>query len=175
MASVETQISSFLKKYSPGIAAELRAARAILHSRFPRGCELVYDNYNALVFAFATSERASEAVLSIAGYPRWVTLFFLHGTKLEDPHHLLEGSGSQVRGIRLASAKQLEEPRIVALIEAAVRPRRSAFLAAPPLQTVIRSISAKQRPRRPTQKVSPPAARLRRGKSPKNSNKKGDA
>ncbi len=147
-SDAEAQVESFLAKYSPAIAAELRTARGRLQALFPRGHELVYDNYNALVFGFAAAERTSDAFLSVAGYPNWVTLFFLHGANLDDPSRLLQGAGSQVRSIRLRSAEQLDEQPVQALIEQAARPYREALLRAAPLQTTIKSVSAKQRPRR---------------------------
>jgi hypothetical protein len=145
----EAQIKSFLAKYAPGIAAELRAARAALRALFPRGHELVYDNYNALVFAFSPTERSSEAFLSIAGYPRWITLFFLPGTGLHDPDGLLQGSGSQVRNVRLESARQLRTPAVRKLLAQAMAPHRDALKQAGPLATTIKGVSARQRPRRP--------------------------
>jgi hypothetical protein len=164
-APVEAQIAPFVEKYSADVAAQLRAARAHLRSRFPRGFELVYDNYNALVFAFAPTVHASEAVLSIAGYPRWVTLFFLRGVELDDPTHLLQGAGSQVRGIRLATPAQLEQSDVAALIEQAAAPYRSAFASAEPLQTVIRAVSAKQRDRRPSSAPARPASLRKRARA----------
>jgi hypothetical protein len=149
-SNAEAQIESFLAKYSPAIAAELRAARGRLQAFFPRGHELVYDSYNALVFGFAATARTSDAFLSVAGYPKWVTLFFLHGATLDDPGHLLQGTGSQVRSIRLRSAEQLAEQPVQALIEQAARPWHEALLRAAPLQTTIKSVSAKHRPRRPS-------------------------
>ena len=80
-ASVEVQIESFLAKYSPTLAGELRAARLRLRSLFPRGHELVYDNYNALVFGFAPTNRTAHGFLSVVGYPKWVTLFLLKAAK----------------------------------------------------------------------------------------------
>jgi hypothetical protein len=81
-ASIESRIDSFLGKYTPEIEAQLRDARTRLRALFPRGFELVFDNYNALVFGFSPSERSREAFLSIAGYPKWTTLVFLHGVDL---------------------------------------------------------------------------------------------
>jgi Domain of unknown function (DU1801) len=144
----EKKIESFLKKYSPEIATELRAGRKRLHKLFPRGYELIYDNYNALVFAFSASERATDLVLSIAGYPKWVTLFFANGATLSDPYKLLQGSGSRIRGVRLTSADDLDDPQVLALIKQAQSMKAAELRAAKPLQTVVRSISAKQRPRR---------------------------
>lgn len=158
--STETEIASFLGRYTPEIAQALQAARRRLQARFPRGYELVYDNYNALVFGFGPSERASEAILSVAGYPRWITLFFLHGVELEDPAGILEGSGAQVRSVRLDAADHLDAPAVRALIDQAIDSRRVGLDAAPPLTTVIKSVSEKQRPRRPS-----PAARGRRTSS----------
>ena len=147
--TAESQIAEFLAKYAPAIQADLREARGRLRALFPRGFELVYDNYNALVFGISPTERTSDAFLSIAGYPRWVTLFFLHGTKLEDPTGLLEGQGKQVRRIRLGRPSDIAAPEVAALIAQAARPHQPAFLAAPALGTVVKSISVKQRPRRP--------------------------
>lgn len=151
-SSPESQISRFLAKYSPNVAAQLREARTNLRASFPRGFELVFDNYNALVFAISPTEKSSEAFISIAGYPRWITLFFLHGVKLSDPQRLLEGSGKQVRSIRLETAASISKPAVAALIAQAVRPHRRALQAAPILSTIIKSVVAKQRPRRPARK-----------------------
>jgi len=146
---VEAQIKTFLAKYSPDVKKQLQLARAQLRALFPRGHELVYDNYNALVFGFSATERSSDAFLSVAGYPRWVNLFFLNGVGLKDPKRLLQGAGVQVRSIRLSSAAQLLEPDIQALISQAIKPYRKALDKAPALQTVIKSVSATQRARRP--------------------------
>ncbi len=98
------EIAGFLAKFSPAIQKEARAARRAIRAILPTATELVYDNYNALVFAFAPGERASEAILSIALYPSWVTLFFLHGKGLADPDKLLRGAGTMVRQRTLSTA-----------------------------------------------------------------------
>src|SRR5436190_20784030 len=104
------QLDTFLARYDPEVAAVARAARAELRKRLKGAFELVYDNYNALVIAFGSSERASEVICSIALYPRYVTLFFLQGAELPDPAGRLQGAGSVVRGLRLESAATLDEP-----------------------------------------------------------------
>ena len=148
-SAMETRIATFLDKYSAEVASELRDARIRLRAKFPRGFELVFDNYNALVFAFSPSERTSDAFISVAGYPRWVTLFFLRGADLDDPAGLLEGQGKQVRSIRLKRPEDLNSREVEALIVQAIRPHATALLAAPELTTIVKSVSAKQRPRRP--------------------------
>jgi hypothetical protein len=143
------QLTSFLARYSPEIRAVTWSAYRKLRQRLPGATVLVYDNFNALVIGFGASERASEAVLSLALYPRWINLFFLYGATLPDPDGILLGSGSQVRRILVESAATLDRPDVRRLIAEAVR------RADPPVATkgrgpiVIRAISKKQRPRRP--------------------------
>jgi len=145
---VEHQIDGFLARYSPPVEALLREARSRMRALFPRGHELVYDNYNALVFAISPSGRTPDCFLSVTGYPRWVTLFFAHGNELDDPHGLLEGEGKHIRGVKLKSPADLDAPALRALVDQAVRLRQAALDLAPPLATTIKGVSAKQRPRR---------------------------
>jgi len=147
-AGVESQIDVFLARYAPPIEARPRDARARLRARFPQGHELVFDNYNALVFGISPSERSTESFISIAGYPRWVTLFFLNGADLEDPEGLLEGEGKQIRGVRLNEGADFDSPAVQALVAQACTPWRERLAAAPPLATTLKAIAEKQRPRR---------------------------
>jgi uncharacterized protein YdhG (YjbR/CyaY superfamily) len=146
--SAEAAIKGFLAKYDPAIASQLRACRRKIRALVPRGFEMVYDNYNGLVFGFSPTERPSDGLLSIVGYPRWVGLAFLQGASLADPDGLLQGTGRQVRGLRLRGPTDLDEPKVRSLIARAMAPEAEAFASAPPLRTILKSISAKQRPRR---------------------------
>ena len=143
------QLDSFVDKYTPRVASLARAAFAWMRKRFPGATVLVYDNYNALAIGFGSSEKASEAVFSIALYPRWVSLFFLRGAALPDPRRRLIGSGKQVRHIVLDRIEVLEEPAVLALIEAAAARSALPSVAAASGKIVIKSISPRQRPRRP--------------------------
>jgi len=144
----KAQLDAFIDRYSPEVASDARRALSFLETRLLTTTRLVYDNYNALVVGFGSSDKVGDIILSIALYPRWVTLFFLRGIDLPDPHGLLEGTGAQVRSVRLKPIERLEAPEVVALVDAAVE-------RAPPLPAngkgalIIKSISAKQRPRRP--------------------------
>ena len=138
-----------MARYEPGIAALAKAALAKLRARLPAACELVYDNYNALVIGFGPSERASDAIFSIALYPRWVTLFFLKGATLPDPAKILKGSGKIVRHLVLADASDLDKPVVRTLMAEALKRADPPFDPKAESRLVIKSISPKQRPRRP--------------------------
>ena len=156
----ERQIEGFLSKYTPELIAAGKDARKRMRERISGGTEFVYDNYNALVFGFGPTDRPSDAVLSLALMPRWVTLCFLKGAPLPDPKKLLRGSGNIVRNIRLDSVERLEDPDVRNLITEAIGGASPGFpnVNAPPV-TVIKSVSAKQRPRRPS---SPKTRRSRK-------------
>ncbi|MDM4764750.1 DUF1801 domain-containing protein [Pelomonas sp. SE-A7] len=145
----EARIAGFIAAYDARMIEEIADCRRRMQALFPRGIEFVYDNYNSLVFGYGPNERASEAVLSLACFPRWVTLCLLWGVKLPDPKGLLKGEGKQVRSLRLAEPADLENADVLALIRAAIQPSEAALSAAPPLRTVIRAVSVKQRARRP--------------------------
>ncbi len=143
------QLESFMSRYAPEVAACARRALIRMRKRLPGAVELVYDNYNALVIGFGPSERASEAIFSIALYPRWVNLFFLQGASLPDPAGRLRGNGKFVRNIVLRDATEMDEPEVRKLIDEAVRRASTPIDGNSRRRLVIRSISAKQRPRRP--------------------------
>jgi hypothetical protein len=150
MGSVDakSRIAEFLGRYSPEVRARLKQARRKLRALFPRGYELVFDNYNALVFAISPTESAADAFVSVAGYPRWLTLFFLRGAALDDPNGLLQGTGKQVRGVRITTTTRVDSPRVKALVRQAADAHAAAFGVAPKLRTIMKTELETQRPRR---------------------------
>ena len=144
----ENQLQALIERYSPEVASDAERALAILGERLPTATRLVYDNYNALVVGFAPSDKASQAILSIALYPSYVRLFFLRGVDLTDPAGILEGDGAQVRSVKLKPISRIETPEVGALVDAAVA-NSYPLPATGKGRIIIKSISAKQRPRMP--------------------------
>jgi hypothetical protein len=141
------QLAAFLARFSPEIVALAKTARAKLQQRLPGAVEMVYDNYNALVIGYSPTERPSDAILSLVIFPKRVSVCFIQGKHLPDPHRVLVGDGNQVRFIRLdADAAILDTPPIRALVSEAIAFGETPFAGRGRL--VIRAISAKQRPRR---------------------------
>lgn len=153
------QLDAFIAKFDPAVAAVARDALRIMEKRLPGATRIVYDNYNALAIGFGPSDRASDAVFSIAVFPRWVSLFFFQGVELSDPDRLLKGAGNRIRHIVLQEARDLERPEIRALM------REALAIADPPIPNrgkaplIIRSVSPKQRSRRPPKATSRAAPR----------------
>ncbi len=148
-ATPKQQLDGFLDKFLPEVARDARKALAKLKKRMPTATIMVYDNYNSLAIGFVPGERPSEAILSIAVFPQWVTLCFLQGAKLPDPTKRLKGSGNTVRSVRLIPLTVFDEPDIQSLIDAALASAKVKLPTTGKSTLVIKSISAKQRPRRP--------------------------
>ncbi|MFM9996012.1 MAG: DUF1801 domain-containing protein [Phycisphaerales bacterium] len=153
------QLEEFIGEYSPPVARVARGALARVRRLLPGAVQMVYDNAYALVIGFGATDRASQAVVSIAIYTDHVTLCFIWGVDLADPDGLLQGGGNQVRWLRLAAAADLDKPVVKRLI-------RAAAASPTPFDTKtkrgvmqIRAVSGKKRPRRPAEKRQPPRGR----------------
>ena len=145
MPDAEKRLREFIAKFEPRHQSLIRAARKAMRARLPGAYELVYDNYNFFVIGYSPTKRPSDSIFSVAAAANGVNLFFLRGASLADPEKVLQGSGRQVRFIRVPTIDVLDRPEVKALIKAAIA-------KAKPLEgggtLVIRSVSAKQRPRR---------------------------
>lgn len=144
----QEQLDGFIDKFTPDIAATIRRAVAMVSVRLPGATILVYDNYNALAIGFGASDKVRSIVCSVAGYPRWVSLFLSNGPTLPDPEGLLAGEGRTVRHVKLISDR-MDSPAVAALIDAAAASVATPIDPAGEGRLVIKSISAKQRARRP--------------------------
>jgi hypothetical protein len=151
----QEQFEGFLSKYEPGVAAEAKKSLAKLRKLIPNAIEMVYDNYNALAVGFCPGMRPSEAIISIAVMPEWVSLCFLQGAGLPDPEKRLLGSGNVARHIKMKKgAVTLDEPAVQALIAQALVRAKVPIPAGQKRQFIIKSVSGKQRPRRPVAALS---------------------
>jgi hypothetical protein len=155
------QLATFIQKFTSEIASLAKPILAKMRTRYPTALELVYDNYNALAIGFSPTERASEAIFSIALFPRWIHLFFLQAKGLPDPDKRLQGSGSVAKHIRLESPATLDEPAVRTLMQEAIARAKVPLDPKGKHRLIIKSVSAKQRPRRPAE----PASTTRRTKT----------
>src|SRR5579871_1348202 len=152
-AAAERQLDAFLAKYDPEIEAFSRRALARMRKLVPGAVEFIYDNFNWLVIGFGPTERPSEAIFSLVLPPGRVTLCFLQGAGLPDPHKRLRGSGNVVRNLRLydlgkSDANVLDDPEVLELINVALHRAKVPMTRGARRKTILRAISARQRSRR---------------------------
>lgn len=125
MAGEKAYLNRAIRRYSPEVAGTAQAGLKKLRARFPGARQLVYERRQSLPIGFAPAGGGS-AVFSLVLYPRWVRFFFLEGAAIDDPEGRLEGSGSQVRSIRVnKDAAILDDPYIRALMAQALKMARA--------------------------------------------------
>lgn len=160
--SGSSQLKTFMSEYAPDIRTVANDALTKLRARLPGATQFVYNNY-ALTIAFSPTDRPSHAVVGITLYPRWINLGFMEGALLDDPQHVLAGSGTQFRHVRLKAASDLDAPALSALIDQAVANADARFDPRRRPSISIRTVSAKKGPRRPgTRQASSGTASPRR-------------
>ena len=141
------QLTEFIAKFKPEMGKLIRAARSKMRSLMPQALELVYDNYNFFVIGYGPTEKAGDAIFSLAAQAKGLSLCFLQGARLPDPHKLLRGNGNVVRNIHLESADGLDDPNVRQLIDIALNRAKTRIPVDGSHRLIIKSISAKQRPR----------------------------
>jgi hypothetical protein len=139
------ELVALLARFDPAIRTLVREARTKLRRRMPTAIELVYDNARALAIGFASSERPSDTIVSLAIYSRGVNLYFIYGAALPDPNHLLLGSGNQGRFVRLESAEMLDRREIEDLLAAAIAEGDTPLPKSGRGRFIIKSVSPKRR------------------------------
>lgn len=112
------ELLPLLARFAPRIRALVPEARRRLRQHLPTAIELVYDNARRLAFGFASSERASDIIVSLVVDARGASLCFPNGIQFPDPNRLLMGRGKR-RCVRLESAAQLDDPAVTAMLRAA--------------------------------------------------------
>src|SRR5579871_1377804 len=95
------------------------AARTLILEEAPEASEFVYEVYT-IADHFAFTERPSDAFVFTTTHANWVNLGFNFGSRLADPFGLLRGEGKWIRHVRIAQAKDLENPGVRELVKAAI-------------------------------------------------------
>jgi len=121
-AVAATDVNAYIAAREAPIAAILEAARRAIHEELPGAVEWV-NGWKMLAFGPQAKMNAMVFVLD----PRTdrVNLEIAGGAELDDPTHLLEGTGKSARHIKLRDPADLERPEVRLLIRAGATARPS--------------------------------------------------
>ncbi len=101
------------------VSTAIAARKAVL--KLAGECsELIYETY-CISNAFTFTGKQGQGFIHIATYAKHVNLGFDHGTKLEDPEGLLQGTGKLIRHIRLNGVSDMKRESVARLIRGAVQ------------------------------------------------------
>ena len=165
MTNAETQLAGYFAKYEPAMVRLGKALRAKMRARLPGLNELVYvyDRQDSLVIAYSPTEGGggSDALCSIAVYPRQVNLYFTQGALLSksDPNRLLQGRGKTVRHVVLNTVADFDRAEIEVLMAAALKLAKLRLDVGAKGSVIIKAEAQKQRARRASKVARPASAR----------------
>ena len=143
----EAQLRAYIEMFDPKQQRLIRSVRSAVRRRLPTANELLYDYYTFFVIAYSSTDHPTDSIVSFAARADGVRLYLMHGPQLPDPKKLLQGSGKQVRFIRVEAARQLAHPDVEALIAAAIDQARVPLPSTGRGRLDSRSVSAKRRRR----------------------------
>jgi hypothetical protein len=107
-------IDGYLEKKDPGLRKIAGALRALL-KKTVKGCS---ESVNP--WKIPTFESNGPMSMLMVG-KKHVTFGFLRGASLSDPEKLLEGTGKNLRHVKLCSLEDLQNPALTKLIVAAMK------------------------------------------------------
>ena len=104
----------------PELIKLFKDLRQFILDQYPQCNELLYHTH-ALTAVFSVSDKLSDAFCMIPIYSKHLNLGFNKGTKLNDPRHLLTGTGNLIRHIDIKTTKDYRNPGVKTLVKEAVR------------------------------------------------------
>jgi hypothetical protein len=112
-----TPFEAFLAGRDPQAATLARKLQALLRRSLPGAIETADRDHWGI--GRGTGNR--DTLFVISPQKSYVTLGFSDGASLPDPGGILEGAGKRHRHFKVRDALQLDDPRLMRLIQAAVR------------------------------------------------------
>lgn len=113
----------FLAPYSADVRELARAARALIFDLMPGVSEHVYPAMKVIRYGLEGNKMAG-LVCFLGPTKAGVSLGFNHGTSLPDPKKLLEGTGKNLRHVKLKNLEDVKEPALRALLKAELNEAR---------------------------------------------------
>lgn len=116
-------VDDVLKDVVEPLRAIVLRLRDIVIELDPDTTEQPRPGDNALSYGVGP-RKMKDGYAYIAPQKSYVNLGFYRGTSLPDPHGLLEGTGKNLRHIKLRNLEEAEQPAVRELMAAAVADRR---------------------------------------------------
>ena len=99
----------------PLVCEYVEALREIVRSAAPRAKEIAYRGWRIVAYV------GDSTFCYIAPLRNGANLGFYRGASLSDPHQLLEGTGKNLRHVKIRSPQDLRGPALKALVRQAHR------------------------------------------------------
>jgi hypothetical protein len=108
-------VKEFLSNYPEEIRRMSAELRNVARKVMPGAHEFLY--YDAINYSL--NDSPLERICYISPVQRYVTLGFLFGARLDNPHQLLQGIGKRARHVKIRTLEEARNPVLKELIKAA--------------------------------------------------------
>lgn len=124
-AVAEITVSEQLKRVPAVVRPTVQAARRTVRSIAPKASEVAYQSRpprsKSAMWKLVRYTLDDEPVVAIGTFPTYATLFFYRGRELEDATGSLEGSGKDLRFLRLHTPADAARANVKQLVRKAFR------------------------------------------------------
>ncbi|WP_433928089.1 DUF1801 domain-containing protein [Sorangium cellulosum] len=120
--SDDPAVAALLSEYPPAAQQLTLRVRKLLLRIIPDVHEQVYPGWR--IISFRMGDGHKHQICWLAPQRFGVNLGFEQGAELPDPNGLLTGSAKQARNVHIRSAKDVDVPKIAALVAAAIELHR---------------------------------------------------
>ncbi len=114
-----TSLKQFLNPYPAEVQALTLALRGRMVELLAPVNEIHWDAMSAVCAGFTYTDHERDNFINLAVYANHVSLIFPWGVRLSDPEGRLNGTGNQVRHMRLPSLGSLDDAYLLNLIDQA--------------------------------------------------------
>ena len=120
---MSTDVQKLLGKYSPEVRELALKVRELIENLVPDAQEKVYSGWKTIGYSFDGGMKGQFC--AIGPQKAYVNLYFSHGTDLDDPEGLLEGTGKKIRHVKIKGSKDVQMKGLKLLVNAAAELVRS--------------------------------------------------
>jgi len=111
VAKPPKELLDLLKPYTRGIQELTIALRQLVLEELAPCCEYIVEVYIVSIL-YGPTHRMKDGICYIGVIKDHVNLGFIRGSRLSDPQRILEGTGTQMRHIKIRNMSDLERPAI---------------------------------------------------------------
>ena len=120
--AVNNDVDQLLGSYDAVIKEIALHARELISKLIPKAEEKIYLGWR--IISFSLNGGMSGQFCSIGPGQKYVNLYFMQGTSLEDPKGLLEGTGKNMRHVKIREVSGLKNAALKELIKTAAKHQR---------------------------------------------------
>jgi len=121
---MSNDLDLMLGHYDAGIRELALQARDMVAKAVPKAEQKVYVGWRTISFSLDGS-MASQ-FCAVGPQQKYVNIYLMRGTELDDPKALLEGTGKKMRHVKIKEAKDLKNATLKTLIKDAAKLAQSA-------------------------------------------------